>query len=316
MIESKDISVVIQGPIAWEIDEIRGVGLTIAAAQQIRKLMPNAEIILSTWAGQKFDAVEYDILVLSEDPDAQGDWPSYTPNNVNRQIVSTVAGLKKVTREYTLKIRTDTVLETTYFLKSFDRTKPLRSSAQNVFSRPILTNNFSSRCTSSILKRLPDHPLPFHPSDHVSFGHTHDMMFLWDIPLQTQEDALYFMDRSHPNRFRLHELSRLTPEQYIFTSALRKKVSFNLDHYADMRSEVIALSYFYMTTHISSLPDRVFAIHFPKYHTDHHFSFEWMRQNQDLGSLRREQASPCEVIRQKLESLVTRHRNILKHCAR
>jgi hypothetical protein len=318
MIKSKEISVVLQGPIAWDIDPVRRVGLTIAASRQIRRLLPHSEIILSTWNDQKFDAVERDVLILNDDPGAQGDWPGYTANNVNRQIVSTLAGLKCATRQYVLKIRTDMVLESTYFLKCFHRTRPLSPSPQTVFSRPVITNNLSSRCTSSILARLPNHPLLFHPSDHVSFGLIQDMMYLWDIPLQTDEDALYFVDRAYPNRFRLHELSRLSPEQYIFTSALGKTLSIDLEHYADMRDKVMSLSEFYMRTHIVSVPDRVFAVHFPKYHNDHHFSFEWMRRNQARESLPLDFMPQSKAMRRNHDSasLATQHRNIVKRCVR
>lgn len=295
MIDSKDISVVIQGPIEWAIDRARDAGITVSLSRQIRKLLPNAEIILSTWEGQKLDAIEFDRLVLSEDPGAQGVWPSYVPSNVNRQIVCTVAGLKAAKRKYALKIRTDMVLESTDFLEIFENAKPLKADTRNVFSRPVLTNNFSSRNTAEILKRLPSHPLPFHPSDHVSFGLLEDVLFLWDIPLQNDDDALYFMDHSQPNRFRFSEFSRLTPEQYIFTTALSKKVPIDIEHYADMRKEVIALSEFFMTTHIISVPDRKFALNFPKYHTDHHFHFEWMRRNPDEVLLKTYQSLPGEA---------------------
>lgn len=294
MIQSKDISVVIQGPIEWAIDSKRNAGITVSLSKQIRKLLPDAEIILSTWEGQKFDAIEYDKLILSDDPGPQGVWPSYVPNNVNRQIVCTVVGLTAATRKYALKIRTDMVLESTDFLKIFENAKPLKSDKRNVFARPVLTNNFSSRNTAEILKRLPSHPLPFHPSDHVSFGLTEDVRFLWDIPLQNDEEALHFMDHSQPNRFRFSEFSRLTPEQYIFTSALAKKVAIDIDHYADLRKETIALSEFYMTTHIISVPDRKFALIFPKYHTDHHFHYEWMRRNPDEQLLATYQTVPGE----------------------
>lgn len=295
MIQSKDISVVIQGPIEWAMDSERNVGITVACSRQIRKLLPDAEIILSTWEGQKIDAIEHDKLIMSEDPGAQGIWPSYVPSNVNRQIVCTVAGLKAATHKYALKIRTDMVLEGVGFLDIFESARPLNAEKRNVFLRPVLTNNFSSRNTASILERLPSHPLPFHPSDHVSFGLLEDILMLWDIPLQNDDDALYFMDHSQPNRFRFSEFSRLTPEQYIFTTALSKKVPIEIEHYADMRKDVIAQSEYYMTTHIISVPDRLFALKFPKYHTDHHFHFEWMRRNPDALLLKTYQSLPDEA---------------------
>ncbi|WP_375194494.1 WavE lipopolysaccharide synthesis family protein [Sphingobium sp.] len=281
MIDGKDISVIMQGPVDWTHDPVSGLGITFALYQNVRKLLPDAEVILSTWANQKIDDFGFDKIVQSKDPGPQGTWPSFVPNNVNRQIVSTVAGLKAATRKYALKIRTDMVLQGVEFIEAFEKAKPLKADKRNIFSRPIITNNLSSRNTSEILERLPNHPLPFHPSDHASFGLREDILALWDIPLQSDDEAYHFLDRSQPNRFRLADLSKLAPEQYVMTNAVAKKVPVDIRHYADMRKEVITLSEFYFSTHIISMPDRLFPIHFPKYHTDHHFSFEWMRRNPD-----------------------------------
>ena len=281
MIQGSEISVVMQGPIDWTHDADSGLGITFALYQNIRKLLPDAEVILSTWTNQKVDDFGFDKIVQSKDPGPQGTWPSFVPNNINRQIFSTVAGLKAATRKYALKIRTDMVLKGIDFIDAFEDTKPLKADKRNIFSRPIVTNNLTSRNTSEILKRLPNHPLPFHASDHVSFGLREDILTLWDINLQTDEEAYHFLDKSQPNRFRLADLSKLTPEQYVLTSAIAKKVPIDVRHYADMRKEVLDLSEFYFSTHIISVPDRLFPIHFPKYHTDHHFSFEWMRRNPD-----------------------------------
>lgn len=285
MIASQDISVVMQGPIEWTHDPVSGLGLTLALYQNVRKLLPDAEVILSTWEGQKVDNFGFDKVILGKDPGPQGTWPSFVPNNVNRQIVSTVAGLKAATRKYALKIRTDMVLKGIDFIDYFEKAEPLTADKRNIFSHPIITNNLSSRNTSEVLKRLPNHPLPFHPSDHASFGFRDDILALWDVPLQSDEEAYYFLDRSQANRFRLADLSKLAPEQYVLTSAIAKKAPVDILHYADMRDHVIALSEFYFSTHIISVPDRLFPIHFPKYHTDHHFSFEWMRRNPDAKLL-------------------------------
>lgn len=61
-IKPKDISVVVQGAINKEI--------TPRCLQSIRTLLPNAEIILSTWEGSDVDGLDYDKLVLNKDPGA------------------------------------------------------------------------------------------------------------------------------------------------------------------------------------------------------------------------------------------------------
>lgn len=285
MIASKDISVIVQGPIEWGTDGKDPRGITKTSMENIRAILPDAELILSTWTEQRVDTLPYDRVLFSKDPGPQGDWPSFVQNNVNRQIVSSVVGLKVATRPFCLKIRTDVVLRGTDFIGAYEASNPIEDDSRRIFTRPVLTNNFSSRNTESILERLPDHPLPFHPSDHVTFGLRDDVLSFWDVPLQDDEDAWYFMDRTYPNRFRLNEFSRLTPEQYIFTNAITKKAVVDILHYADIRAEVIELSEYYMNTHFLSVPDRLFPLWFPKYHTPHHFSYEWMRRNPDPQTL-------------------------------
>jgi hypothetical protein len=278
-IQSKDISIVIQGPIDWSIDQNSLEPITLTCCRNIRSLLPNAEIILSTWKKELTKGLDYDKIIISEIPDQQGNWPSWIPNNVNRQIVSTISGLNSATRQYCLKIRTDMILMGTDFIKHFEERRSYKKNlgADSIFKNAVVTNNLSSRNSKSILKRLPDHPLPFHFSDHVQFGNICDLKTLWDIPLQNDDEANFFHDRSHPNKWRLHELSRLSPEQYILTSAIKKSRPLDIKDYADGRDEILKLSEYYLKSHFVILPDISFPVSFPKYHTIEHFRFEWMR---------------------------------------
>jgi hypothetical protein len=278
-IQSKDISIILQGPIEWTVDQSSLDPITITCMHNLRKILPDSEIILSTWENEKIGGLDFDKVVLSKLPEQQGNWPSFIPNNVNRQIVSTISGIKKATRKYCLKIRTDMILMGAEFIKHFEerRNNKSISESDSIFKDAVVTNNFSSRNTKKILKKLPDHPLSFHFSDHIQFGNTSDLTTLWDIPLQNDEDANYFLDRSHPNKWRLHELSKLSPEQYIFTTAIRKKRNLDIQDYADIRNETIRLSEYFLNSHFVILPDLSFPVSFPKYHNEHHFSFDWMR---------------------------------------
>ena len=62
-----DISVIVQG-------KIIGNGLdneiTKRVCESIRRLMPEAQIILSTWEGENTDGIPYDKLVLNKTFDA------------------------------------------------------------------------------------------------------------------------------------------------------------------------------------------------------------------------------------------------------
>ena len=59
----KNISVVVQGPIL--------PFQTAICLKSIRKFLPKAEIILSTWEGSNINDLDYDVLVLNKDPGAE-----------------------------------------------------------------------------------------------------------------------------------------------------------------------------------------------------------------------------------------------------
>ena len=79
------MSVVVQGAIDKDY--------TSKCLASIRKYLPEAEIILSTWEGCDVEGLDYDNLLLNKDPgtsDLIRKYPFEHPNNVNRQIVSTI----------------------------------------------------------------------------------------------------------------------------------------------------------------------------------------------------------------------------------
>jgi hypothetical protein len=193
MILSKDISVVVQGPIHTQDN------LTKRVLESVRTHLPDAELILSTWKGSQIDGLDCDVLLLNDDPGAING-----RNNVNRQIVSTRNGLQKATRTYAVKLRTDMQLTGTGFIDAFDK-YPERREDFKVFERKIVI--------PTICTRNPFHlnPYLFHPSDIFHFGLKSDMLLLWNIPMATESDV-----------------KNLVPEQYIWLNAL-KSMSWNIN---------------------------------------------------------------------------------------
>lgn len=212
----KNFSVVVQGPIDKEH--------THNCLNSIRKHAPNAFIILSTWKGSNVSGLNYDELVLSEDPGFFYYSRSHgaKENNVNRQIVSTLAGLKKVTSEYVLKIRTDFLLNGIGFLDYLEKFN-LFDENYHVFQEKILSCCYFARNPSSKMS------YPFHISDIAFFGKTSDIINLYDIPLMTRYEA-YWNTRSDG-------FTRYVPEQYIFINCLRKNKKEILCHYFNHKSQ-------------------------------------------------------------------------------
>ena len=138
-INSKDISVVVQGPIHKR--------RTKKCLQSIRKNLPNAEIILSTWEDSNVDGLDYDILILNKDVGGvlQSKFKSKKQFcNLNRMILSTNEGIKKVDRQYVLKLRTDAYINNTNFLNMFG-TFPKRCDKYKLFDERILASTLYSK---------------------------------------------------------------------------------------------------------------------------------------------------------------------------
>lgn len=202
-ITSKDISVVVQGAIIEKETE--------KCLKSIRKFLPDAEIILSTWEGSDVTGLTYDKLVLSKDPGGADLKPLTTKlYNTNRQIISTKNGLDKATRPFALKLRTDSGIKNLNFIKAFE------FASQKIVSREIKYCVFKERVViDSYYTRDPElsyQGYHFHPSDMWYFGLCEDLKALFDIPLQTE----YIINVNSTPKI------RLSPEQYIWITFLQK----------------------------------------------------------------------------------------------
>ena len=137
-INTEDISVVVQGA----VDQLT-IRICLAS---IRKHLPGAEIILSTWEGTSIDGLDYDQVVLSKDPGGfdhnNTEYP--TKNNFNRQVFSTIQGLLLSKRKYSVKMRTDFVLESSGFLKWFNK-YPARNKQYSFFKHKVICCEIYSR---------------------------------------------------------------------------------------------------------------------------------------------------------------------------
>lgn len=208
----RDISVVVQGAVHSEF--------TPKCLQSIRKHLPKAYIILSTWEGTNTEGLDFDEVLFSKDPGAIarmyaperniGD----NPNNINRQIISTLNGLKHVKTKYALKMRTDFEMRHTEFLKYVCKYEKF-SNEYRIFKERVI----------SVLGDKPEEK-PFFPYDFLFFGLTEDLLKLFDIPLMTKSDAEWFYSHKPINTERyqfIQGLFKYIPEQYIWMNCLAKK---------------------------------------------------------------------------------------------
>jgi len=237
-IKNFDISVVVQGGINRE--------LTQKCLKSIRKYLPEAEIILSTWDGSEVLGLDYDILVLNKDPGGiKHDYAIYNAprsmNNFNRQLVSTQNGIKKANRKYILKLRTDLELTSAGFLNYWDEFS-CRCEQYKLFNHRVLCSCLYSRensCQSGT-----GYPTPFHPSDFWFFGESEDLKnYFLSCPMQTKEESSNWSFK-YPTRVPYFTaLWRYAPEQTFCLNWVKKYYpNIQFDDWSDWNQENITLS--------------------------------------------------------------------------
>lgn len=248
--ESKDITVVVQGPVFGGPQDPPERRLTARVLESIRRHLPGSPVILSTWRGQNTTDLDLDPsqIIYNIDP---GGFPTHAPrpgqpaqlNNVNRQIVSTHEGLKRVQTPFALKLRPDLELQHAGFLDFFGRYPAFNPELRAVGSR-FITCQFFARNPRSHARMPFQLEMPFHPSDWVFFGRTADLQNLWDIPLMQAEDQTWFSQRPQPSNIppRHRVLYRYAPEQWIWLSFLRKHAPVICEHLGHIDAHILRQS--------------------------------------------------------------------------
>ena len=207
-IKSEDISVIIQGPVTRKY-------LT-RCLESVRRHLPNAQIIISAW-NEDLSHYDADIKINNSPipPPQCSSTDGYLGNNLNRQLVSTLQGLKKAACRYSLKMRGDIMLSGDKFLNYYTAFPELRNEKYAFSRQRILVTNLFTRSPKKS-------KLLFHPSDIALFGLTSDLIDYFDIPLQSDFDSKYFLLHDKESPKDKSWSSRLFPEQYIMTEWLKK----------------------------------------------------------------------------------------------
>ncbi|MBA2711496.1 MAG: hypothetical protein H0U57_13010 [Tatlockia sp.] len=277
MINEKDISIVVQGPILKESKFGITNNITKTACQRLRILFPESELILSTWKGENIDDIVYDKVILNDDPGAT--WFNYDDrkhvNNCNRLIVSTLAGIQSASRKYVLKVRSDLFLISKKFLKHFDTFPLYNEEIKFVKSRILAFSMWSIRghknCAFVMNK-------PFHISDWAYFGYKEDLLNLYEVPLIVEpEFSQWFLNRCK----NFHDVApgvlwRMPPEQHITSSFLKKFLPINLEHTADDKDDNVGKSSELLMNNFMVLDQSQFFFVSLK-----HFCFQFSRENHE-----------------------------------
>ncbi|POR55890.1 WavE lipopolysaccharide synthesis protein [Paraburkholderia eburnea] len=257
MISPSEITIVFQGNVSASTD-----GDSFRNCLEItRAALPGARVILSTWQDTKIPkSIDVDEVVRSEDP---GTLPPIKfddvgSNNINRQIVSTLAGLQKVKTQYAIKLRTDSFLEHDGFLKNYVKfNEQFRSKSDR-----ILTSSFFT-----IDPFVFEH-MPFHTSDWFQFSTTSALINYWSRPLVTLEEATFYENNRHARhssyldkKFR----TMLAVEQYL-CGAYAKRFGYDTPAFHnDCRKEVLKDFQHFLANHFMILDPWQAGFRLPKY---------------------------------------------------
>ena len=251
----EDVSFVLQGPV-----ERAGRGRTARACAAIRAHFPGAEIVISTWEGTDTTGLDCDVVVCSEDPGVVG--PNTYNVNTNRQIVSSLAGVRAAERPLVAKVRSDILFTSDVLLRQWGRWEE-RADELRLFDRRVLVPNIFARRPSYLS------PYALHPSDWSYFGTREDLERLFDVPHMRRRDSTVKAPPTPLSRlyYGLPELPSYTPEQWIWTQALRKVAPDTaLQHVFDLRPDTLRRTELSFANNFAILDTYVqYGIWCPKY---------------------------------------------------
>lgn len=170
-----EVSVVVHGPVGDPGDQQRG--WTVAALASVRSVLPGAELVLSTWDGSELGGLEADRIVTSADPGPTPPRdPTHVPNNVNRQVVATRAGLQAASRPYAWKLRSDMQLVHDGALHLF-HSWPARADRARVLTERLLVPAPYTFNPRRVYRRF-----PYMVSDWAQLGRREDLLEVWATP--------------------------------------------------------------------------------------------------------------------------------------
>ncbi len=238
-LQSRDISVVVQGAIAGRPTDPARRQVTKRVLESIRRHLPDAEIILSTWTGSEVPGLDLDHVIFSTDPGAPvaGEFPdgSKLLYNVNRQTVSTRAGIERATRPMLLKWRTDLLMTHGRILDFHGRYPARQSEWAFASERMVVCSHFTT--WPYRMERQ-----AFTVSDWVMLGRRADMESYWSEAPPYPDEWVRWYD-SHPDlRHARHaEPQRFVAEQHLWLSFLRRFREIPCEHAWDFGAHNAAL---------------------------------------------------------------------------
>lgn len=256
--KTSDITLVFQGAFKPYVtrdheDFARNIRLT-------RKVLPGARVILSTWTGTEVPpGLAVDAVVQSADP---GGLPPLKlddrkANNINRQLVTTQAGLAAVSTPYTAKLRTDCFLEHAGFIDHYLEQRQLDRGRERLAACSFFTLD------PTLFERL-----PYHLSDWFHFGPTGLLREYWSAASMSVKEARQYETQEHASESSLFERkfrARYAVEQHICMQFARARGYACPRYLNDVSANVLADYRKFLSREVMLLDPWQIGLRFEKY---------------------------------------------------
>lgn len=224
MINKKDITFVVQGPIRDDTKE---------TLQSIRDNFSDSKIILSTWEDENIIGLEYDSVIFNIDPkgiEIKRDGETIHIENTNRQILSSRKGVLDVKTKYCVKTRTDLIFENDKLINIYlsNKCKYDRDERFNFLDDRVLISSINTPNPNSFLGYVCQF------SDWFYFGLTSDLVKIWDQELIERSDYLHTEDNVPDYKYKNgFNFGRFSSEQLISLSFINKYMEVNPSYFRD-----------------------------------------------------------------------------------
>ena len=213
MIESKRVSVVVQGPVCGT--EKDPAVYTRKCCESVRCFFPEAEIIISTWEDQDISQLTYDKYVKSHAPELYKiywDDMSIHYFSINHFLISSINGLKLASREYVIKMRSDMAFMNGKCMEYIGRYSNYDNEnlEWKIFKQRVITLPSLNPHRAKVF-------FPYSICDWIQIGLREDILKLYDVPLVD----ISTIPLREGYRYKISE-DFLGVEQYLFYSLLKK----------------------------------------------------------------------------------------------
>lgn len=257
--KNSEITIVFQG--AFKPYTTKGRESFIEHVKATRRVLPGAEIIISTWEGAEIPrGVGVSKAIYTKDPGGLAPLKliDNKTNNVNRQIASTYAGMAAVETPFAVKLRADCYLEHAGFLDYYAEQAKRDKGHQRIVTCSFFTLD------PSIFERI-----PYHLSDWFQFGATELLQSYWSAPPMSVEDSRFYEFNPHQEDSTLFERrfrTRFAAEQHVCTHYARSRGYACPRFLNDRPSEVMEDFYRFLANETMILDPWHIGLVFPKYH--------------------------------------------------